>query len=172
VAAPVARAGSSRRRRAWLIVIATFVGCVLSLQFALCQTKIYEATAVVKIEDARVAAQLAGTSVTQTDDASHQVRLIEQRLMARDNLMRVMEKHDLFSADPALSMNERVFQMREAARIEEILNGNNQYAPGAKMPAGMRMTVRLADSQKAPDVANELRTPARIIATLSLATAV
>lgn len=137
-------------------MIATFVGCVLSLQFALSLTKIYEATAVVQIEDARVAAQLASTSVTQADDASRQVRLIEQRLMARDNLMRVMEKHDLFSADPALSMNERVFQMREAARIEEILNRNNQYAPGANMPSGLRMIVRLADSQKATDVANEL----------------
>lgn len=146
------------RRRAWLILIVAFVGCVLSVHFALGQVKEYEATAVVQIEDARLPDQLAGASATQNADASRRVRLIEQRLMARDNLVQVMEKHDLFADNPSVTMNERVAAMRGAARIEEIMNAAQAYAPGGSTPSGLIITVRLADAQKAADVANELMT--------------
>lgn len=144
------------RRRAVLVLAVTIVGCLLSLNFALSQDKVYEATAVVQIEDARVPDQLAGASAAQSVDASRRVRLIEQRLMARDNLVGIMEQHSLFANDPRMTMNERIFQMRDAARIEEIVNPNQQYAPGGNVPSGLRITVRLDDPQKAADVANEL----------------
>lgn len=146
------------RRRAWLILIVTFVGCVLSVHFALGQVKEYEATAVVQIEDARLPDQLAGASATQNADASRRVRLIEQRLMARDNLVEVMEKHDLFNDRPGITMNEGVAAMRGAARIEEIVNAAQAYAPGGSTPSGLIITVRLDDAQKAADVANDLMT--------------
>lgn len=146
---------SALRRRAYVILAITFVGCMLSLYFALSQVKIYEATAVVQIEDARVPDQLAGATA-QAEDAAHRVRLIEQRLMARDNLVRIMEKHNLFSDDPTLAMNERIFMMREAANIAQIINNAQPFAPGANVPSGLLITVRLDDPKKAADLANEL----------------
>lgn len=145
---------SALKRRALLILVVTVVGCLLSLNFALNQSKTYEATAVVQIEDARVTDQLAGASA-QTD-SSRRVRLIEQRLMARDNLVRIMEKHDLFSDDASITMNERIFRMRQAADIQEIVNRPGGFSPGDNSPSGLRITVRLADPQKAADLANEL----------------
>ncbi|KUF10172.1 GumC family protein [Pseudoponticoccus marisrubri] len=146
---------SALKRRAWVILIVTLLGCVASLYYALNQSKLYEATAVVQIEDARVPDQLAGATAQRTD-AARRVRLIEQRLMSRDNLVRIMEQHALFTEDPSMTMNERIFSMREAARIEEIVNQSQAFAPGGNVPSGLLITVRLGDAEKAADVANEL----------------
>ena len=146
---------SALKRRAWLIILIAFVGCVLSLNYAISQSKTFEATAVVQIEDARLPDQLAGASAA-AEDSARRVRLIEQRLMARDNLVRIMEKHDLFSDDPAMTINERIFNMREAARIEQIVDATQAFAPGGNTPSGLLITVRLGDPQKAADLANEL----------------
>lgn len=146
---------SALRRRARIIIAITFVGCMLSLFFALSQSKVYETTAVVQIEDARVPDQLAGATA-QAEDAARRVRLIEQRLMSRDNLVRIMEKHQLFIDDEEMAMNERIFLMREAASVEPIVNRAQPYAPGANVPSGLLITVRLDDAQKAADLADEL----------------
>ncbi|MBS0123388.1 chain-length determining protein [Thetidibacter halocola] len=146
---------SALQRRALLICVVTFAGCILSLNFALNQARVYEATAVVQIEDARVPDQLMGAA-NPAEDATRRVRLIEQRLMARDNLVRIMDKHDLFSDDPAMTMNERIFRMREAADIQQIVNRANPYGAGANTPSGLLITVRLSDPDKAATLANEL----------------
>ncbi|MGP6089425.1 GumC family protein [Antarctobacter jejuensis] len=145
------------RRRAVLILSITFVGCMFSVYFALKQEKTYEATAVVQIEDARVPDQLVGATAA-TEDASRRVRLIEQRLMARDNLVRIMEKHDLFSDDPDMTLNERVYAMRLAARIQPMTNPQQSFSPEANAPSGLMITVTLDDPEKAAELANELMT--------------
>ncbi len=146
---------SALRRRASVILAITFVGCMLSLYFALSQVKEYEATAVVQIEDARVPDQLAGATA-EAEDASRRVRLIEQRLMSRDNLLPIMEKHQLFSDDPMVTVIERISMMRQAVRIEQIVNNAQPYSPGANVPSGLLITVRLSDPKKAAALANEL----------------
>ncbi|WP_299937920.1 Wzz/FepE/Etk N-terminal domain-containing protein [uncultured Pelagimonas sp.] len=146
---------SALRRRASIILAITFVGCMLSLYFALSQVKEYEATAVVQIEDARVPDQLAGATA-QAEDSSRRVRLIEQRLMSRDNLLPIMQKHELFSNDPTVTIIERISMMRQAVRIDQIVNSAQPYSPSANVPSGLLITVRLSDPKKAADLANEL----------------
>ncbi|CUH79418.1 GumC family protein [Tropicibacter naphthalenivorans] len=148
---------SAIKRRIWVILAITFVGCVLSLNYALSQTKVYEATAVVQIEEAAVPDQLAGASA-QTDTAGRGVKLIEQRLMSRDNLFSVVEKHNLFAEDPTVTPLERVGYMREAASIQEIRDQAQAFAPGGNAPSGLLISVRLTDAEKAAEVANELMT--------------
>ncbi|WP_375259166.1 Wzz/FepE/Etk N-terminal domain-containing protein [Citreimonas sp.] len=140
------------RRRAFVILVVTIAGCILSLFYALQMTKTYEATAVLQIEDARVPDDLAGAGA-ETNQSARRVRLIEQRLMARDSLLAVMEQYDLFTEDPSLALPERLALMREAARIEEIVN---PLGAATDTPSGLYITVQLEDPQKAADVANEL----------------
>ncbi|SDY49720.1 GumC family protein [Citreimonas salinaria] len=140
------------RRRAFVILVITITGCILSLFYALQMPKVYEATAVLQVEEARVPGGLAGAG-TETGQASRRVRLIEQRLMARDSLLAVMEKYDLFTDDPAMPVTERLALMREASSIEEIVN---PLGGAAEVPSGLYITVRMEDPQKAADVANEL----------------
>ncbi|MBE9636034.1 GumC family protein [Salipiger mangrovisoli] len=145
---------SALRRRFGLIFMIFVMGTGISVFFALNQPKLYEATAVVQIEEAQVAPN--PTSPTSAaEDASRRVQLLEQRIMSRDNLVRIMREHQLFMSDPAMPMNQRVFQMREAASIQEIRANAAVYAPQVT-PSGLMITVRLDDPQKAADVANEL----------------
>ena len=147
---------SAIKRRIWLILAITVVGCLFSLNYALGQVKVYEATAVVQIEDAAVPDQLAGAAASTSAAATRGVKLIEQRLMSRDNLFKVVEKHGLFAEDPTITPLERVGLMREAARIEEIRDPSQQFAPGGNAPSGLLISVRLTDAEKAAQVANEL----------------
>lgn len=119
------------------------------------QKKIYEATAVVQIEDGRVSDTVAG-AVATTNNASRRLRLIEQRLMSRDNLVRIMDKHDLFNDVPDRTVNERVYMMRQAAQINEIVNPTPVFTPGGNAPSGLMISVTLGDPLKAADLANEL----------------
>lgn len=143
------------RRRAFLVFAIILLGSAISFYVAMQQTKIYEATAVVQIEESQVPDTLAG-SAAQTQDAARRVQLIEQRLMSRDNLVRVMNEHDLFAADPDMSLNERVFHMRESVRIDEIRSNPNAYAAQQEAPSGLMITVTLDNAQKAADLANEM----------------
>lgn len=140
------------RRRAFVILVITLTGSILSVFLALQQTKTFEATAVLQIEDARVPEELAGAAA-ETNQSSRRVRLIEQRLMARDNLLDIMEKYDLFQ-DGAMPTGQRLALMRQSASIVEINNPSGGF--GRETPSGLYITVRLGDPQKAADVANEL----------------
>lgn len=143
------------KRRGWLILGIFLAGCILSVNFALTQQKVYEATAVVQIEDATVSNTSAGAA-TAANDTSRRLQLIEQRLMSRDNLVRVMEKHELFTEDESLTDSERVYMMRQSARIKEITNSTPVFSAAGQTPSGLMITVQLADAEKAAVVANDL----------------
>ncbi|EIE51495.1 chain-length determining protein [Salipiger aestuarii] len=143
------------RRRVLLMIAVILLGSALSLYIATQQVKTYETTAVVQIEESQVPDTLAG-SAAQSQDAARRVQLIEQRLMSRDNLVRIMQEHQLFSDDPDMSLNERVFHMREAVRIDEIRSNPDAYAATQEAPSGLLISVTLGDPQKAADLANEL----------------
>jgi uncharacterized protein involved in exopolysaccharide biosynthesis len=120
------------------------------------QGKEYEAIALVQIEEALVPDQLAGATAPQQESARRSVQLIEQRLMARDNLLRIMDEHGLFLGASSETANERIYRMRQSVFIEEIGTNPGSYAPGANVPSGLMIRVRLDDPQKAADLANEL----------------
>lgn len=147
---------SALRRRAPLIAMIFVVGSLISVYLAMQQGKEYEAIALVQIEDARVPDQLAGATAPQQETARRSVQLIEQRLMARDNLLRIMEQHNLFNDLPDDTANERIFRMRQSIFIEEIGTRPDSYVPGANVPSGLMIRVRLDNPQKAADLANEL----------------
>ncbi|MCH2164558.1 MAG: chain-length determining protein [Marinovum sp.] len=137
------------RRRAPLVALLTVVGCLLSVHFALKQPKIYETNALVQLEDAQIVDQRTGRT-----DAAHKLQLIEQRMMARDNLIEIIEDYNLF-ADSDLSLGLKVTQLRESARITAITDASQPWAPNAN-PTGLIITVTMGDPQQAADVANEL----------------
>ena len=147
---------SALRRRFWLILLIAIAGSILTIYLVLQQPKTWETTAVVQIENPRVVAETRTGSAVGGENATQRLRLIEQRLMSRDNLAALMDKFGLFGGSASeLSLNERVFQMRQAIRITEILQGQ-AFQPGGQTPSGLRITVTLDDPQQAADVANDL----------------
>lgn len=137
------------RRRLPLILLVTLIGCALSVYFALKQPKVYEAIAVVQIEDAKI----IDTRTGQTD-AGHRLQLIEQRIMARDNVVEVIEDYDLY-AEEEESIGTKVALFREATTITPVMDSSQPWLTNGS-PTGLTITFTTTDPQKAADVANEL----------------
>ena len=140
------------RRRLSLIILVTLIGCVISLYYALNQPKYYEATAVIQIEAPQIVE--TPTAPAATGEVARRLQLIQQRLMARDNLIDVIDKHNLFAEAPNMPITEKVFQLRIATRIDQIREGVESFQPGAR-PSGLIVTVRWGDPEKAAIIANE-----------------
>ena len=145
------------RRRTWVIIPIFVLGCLAAAMFAKSQPKLYQAISVIQIQDARIEEPVRiGMPVRQQRDPARQVRLIEQQMMARDNLIEIMDRYDLFM-DPNLSVIERVFEMRQSVLVEQIRAGAQPWQTDIP-PSGLRITVQLGDPEKAAAVANDLMT--------------
>lgn len=149
---------SAFKRRLGLIALITLIGCVVSVAVALTRTPVYNAIAVVQIEDAQVTGtnSSAGSMVDRRAglDARRTVRLIEQRVMSRGSLVEIMETHDLFNDDPSMTLTERLDAMRTSVTIDAILSGE-AWQPD-QSASGMVIDVYMDDPQKAADVANDI----------------
>ena len=75
------------RRRAYLIVPIFLLGCVLSMYFAANMIKMYEATAVVQIEEARIPEAMSGAAAEGVRDLEALEAVAALGLLA-DNLER------------------------------------------------------------------------------------
>ena len=136
-------------RRLPLILLIIAIGWPASIWFALSRPKLYEATAVIQIETAQVAEQLAGQAMQV--GADNQLELIKQKLMSRDNLIAMIDEFGLFAGD--MPITEKVFLLREAATIFELVDQSQGWRPDLT-PSGLVILVRLDDAEKAAAVAN------------------
>jgi uncharacterized protein involved in exopolysaccharide biosynthesis len=141
------------RRRFWLLAAIIAVGCAASVWFALNQPREYEAVAAMQIRGPLVEEADGGASRTAVAD---QLELIERRLLARDNLVALIETYDLFGDLPGLTMLEKIGLVRGAVRLEEMQTDAPPFGPDAGIPAGLIITVRLGDPELAAAVANDL----------------
>jgi uncharacterized protein involved in exopolysaccharide biosynthesis len=141
------------RRRVWLVLLVATLGSILTLALVLSRPKEFEATAVIQIESPQVG-QSADAQVLATD-ARMRLQLIEQRLMARDHVVELIERHGLFAGAADMPLAEKVYRMRLATRIEPISVTVPGMPPGASTPSGLSVTVTLDDPDKAAAVANE-----------------
>lgn len=140
------------RRRAVLIGTVFLLGTILSVFLTLGQPRIYEAIAVAQIESPAVADPgTAGTPTTNPVD--HRLRILEQKLMARDNLSDMLERYNLYEAG-GLSEGLRVAQLRESVRITQITDPNAPFGV-ARVPTGMMITVSDSNAQTAAALAND-----------------
>ncbi|WP_417524644.1 GumC family protein [Marinovum sp.] len=137
------------RRRLPLIMLITLIGCALSIHFALKQPKVYEAIAVAQIEDATIIDARTGRT-----DAAHRLTLIEQRMMARDNVIEIIEDFGLY-ADEDESLGYKVALFREATSIIPVMDSTQPWLTNGS-PTGLTIRVTMSDPQQAADVANEL----------------
>lgn len=149
---------SALKRRMGLIVLITLIGCIVSVAVALTRVPVYNAIAVVQIEDPQVASTNstpgAATDARGGLDTRRTVRLIEQRVMSRGSLVEIMDTHNLFNDDPSMTLTERLTAMRESVTIDAILAGE-AWQPNQSV-SGMVIEVNLNDPQVAADVANDI----------------
>ncbi len=140
------------RRRFWLIALVLVLGILVSVFLALEKQKIYEATAVAQIESPIIVDADAGRAGASTS-IERRLRLLEQQIMARDNLVGVIKKFDLYSG-AEMSMGMKVSTLRESASLVQITDPNAGWG-AQRVPTGMLITVSDTDPDTAALLANE-----------------
>lgn len=128
------------------------VGIIATIIYTIQQPQVYRATAVIQIESPQISEAVAGSLGTS---AAHRLQLIEQRMMARDNLADVIERHQLFTSDPTMSMIDKVDALRESINTQQIA-GEAAGIGAVSVPSGLVISVELEDPVKASDLANDL----------------
>ncbi|MDQ2093162.1 GumC family protein [Rhodalgimonas zhirmunskyi] len=134
------------RRRLWLIVAIVIAGVAFTIWWTLGQARIYEATAVAQIESPTIAATNTPPT-TQSNGIEQRLRIFEQKLMARDNIIAMVRKYDLY-AGTGFSIERKVAALRESTRITQLTDPNAAFGQ-ARVPTGLLITV----SDSVPEVA-------------------
>lgn len=103
------------RRRAMLIAFVALLGVVAGLLVAINTDRVYRASAVIQVLNPVIDPR----DGNGTNTIVRRVQAIEQRIMARDNLIELGERHGMFDGT-ALSPTERMLLMRQSITIEAV----------------------------------------------------
>lgn len=136
---------SALRRRAatWSSII--IVGVIVTLLYTYSLPRLYESTAVIQIVNSQISNKITGNSSASTS-LKQQFQQLEQRIMARDSLIAVIEKYNLFNAATSLTTAEKVNQLRTATEITQIIDPSQAWSPTA-VPSALTVSVRLGDPE-------------------------
>lgn len=143
---------NTMRRRSALIFAIICTGTALSVWWTLGQPRIYEATAVAQIESPAVTDPVA-VGTTATNPTDQRLRILEQKLMARDNLESMVERFGLFERTD-VSLGLKVAMLRETVRITQITDPNAGWG-SQRVPTGLVISVKHSSAETAAAMANE-----------------
>ncbi|MTH77826.1 GumC family protein [Paracoccus aestuariivivens] len=132
------------RRRLPLMLTIMVTGILISLYLIISSPRVYESSALIQID--------TSAAVDPSSDASlpavRRVQLIEQRLMASSNILKVIDELELFRDAPELSEQEKITALRTNTRIESITN------PGVPSESRMSLSAIVITSRaETPDTA-------------------
>lgn len=143
-------------KRRYLNFILPFVlvfAVVVAVAYALPQN--YEAKATILIESQRIPRELASTTITASP--RERIKVIEQRLSARDNLLNIASKFSLYDTEGqrTKSPSEIVADMRDSIGIKQI-----EFAESRRSTQviGFDVTFQYSNAVIAARVTNELVT--------------
>ena len=116
------------RRRA-LLMIAIIVSIILiSTAFAILLPPVYESSGTILIESQQISSNIIASSVSGY--ASERIEVIKQRVMTRENLLRIMKKYNLFrNKDDTRVTSELINDLRKRIQIKMLstsLGGNKR----------------------------------------------
>lgn len=140
------------RRRARLIALIMVLGTVVGVFAASRTERVYSASAVLQVVNPIIAGE--GGAIGPSS-ALRRVQIIEQRLMTRENLLALAERHALF-ADLPMTPNELVAAMRASVRIESITAAQGGAIARDGSLSAIIISAHLGQPFLAATVANEL----------------
>jgi uncharacterized protein involved in exopolysaccharide biosynthesis len=142
-------------RRRWLWMIPpVLLGVPLAFLIALALPPTYVATGRMLVESQQIPESLARSTVTT--GAVERVRLIEQRLMTRANMLDIAKRFDVYASRPDLSPTQIYHRMLAATSIDDIVLATQNR--GEVTASAVQISFRAGDPQLAARVANELVT--------------
>ncbi len=138
------------KRRFLVMFVVGSIGAGAALFYAMIKPPVYETSAKILVEGQQIPDDLARSTVSSS--AAERLQLIEQRLMARDNLIALIEKLNVFANRPDLSLLDKIDAVRSATSIRSIgVSGGR----GGREISAFTINVRLSDPVQAAAIANE-----------------
>lgn len=135
------------RRRALVLTIA-ILGTLLAAIYAKTRPDVFESAAVIQVETPIVTQ--VGQPIAQPVNPIQLMQSIEQRLTTRDNMLALIERHDLDDELAGLSVEEKVFAVRSAINFQSISS-----ATGNGLSA-ILITARAGTAAQSARIANDL----------------
>ncbi len=137
------------RRRGPVMATVLVICALLALFQAMALPRAYQAIAMIQVQPTLLSGGV------DNEDTANRLRLIEQRIMARSNVLDMMSRYNLYEDAPELNEDERVAQFREDVRINFISAVGG--IPGAEMDvSALQVTVRAGRSADAANIANDI----------------
>lgn len=135
-------------RRKLLILSVAILGTLIAAVYAKTRPDVYQAAAVIQVE-LPVVSQ-GGQPVSPTVNPLQLMQSIEQRLTTRDNMLALIERHDLQDEFDGLSLEQRVNAMRSAIGFQSVSS-----ATGGGLSA-ILITAQAATAAGSARIANDL----------------
>ena len=110
----------------------------------------YQSAATILVQAQQIPADLVRSTVTAS--ALERVQIIQQRVMTRENLLRITDKYKLYPDEASKSASEVVTTVRDAIGIEQVLNSSTR-GPQA---IAFRVSFNYREPVIAAQVVNEL----------------
>ena len=144
------------KRRAWLIV-GSFVGTlVLGVAVAMLLPPVYRASGSILIESQQIPTDLVQASVTSYAD--ERIEVIKQRVMTRENLLRIIRKYHLFAdAGPTFTPSDQIDEMRKTMGVD-LVNANLKSDRRGSATIAFSLSFEHKRPEVAQAVANDLVT--------------
>lgn len=110
------------RRRAWLIAGSFVATLVAGVAVTLLLPPIYRSAGAILIESQQIPTDFVQASVTS--QADERIEIIKQRVMTRENLLRIIRKYGLFAdAGPTFTPSDQIEEMRKTITVD-LVNAN------------------------------------------------
>jgi polysaccharide chain length determinant protein (PEP-CTERM system associated) len=135
-------------RRRGLLLAATFFGLLaVALVVVVAIPPVYQSTGTIMVESQTIPADLIAASAASMVD--ERIEIIRQRVMTRENLFKIIEKHGLFKdSTQSMTVSDKIDEMRKQISVESI---------GANLKSSRRqgqgtIAFRLAFEHRKPEI--------------------
>lgn len=144
------------RRRAGLIAVSFFAILLASVTVAVLVPPMYQSTGTILIESQQIPTELVQATVTSY--AEERIEITKQRVMTRENLLRIIGKYKLFQDSlRSTTPSEQIDQMRQDTQVE-LIQANVKAGHKGTSTIAFRLSFDHRRPEIAQTVANELVT--------------
>lgn len=141
-------------RRRWLIILIAVSGLLISAIYAKTRPDTYMAAAVIQVEVPTVSGSSESTAPAPSG-AAQLLQAIKQRLTTRENLLAMIERHQLFTNLPGLSTDEKIALLRGSVTFEDVASAAGDTFGQPKTISALIVYAELDDPELAARVAND-----------------
>ncbi len=144
------------KRRFLFFLIPTILGAIIAVAVVYLIPPRYESLATVLVESQQIPVELVQSTVTS--DPNQRITIIKQRVMTRNNLLKIIDKYEVFKEErKKLSVSKLIEQMEKLIRVDVItadIGGRRRNATTIAFKVGFQHE----NPAIAAKVANELVT--------------